>query len=113
MSHEKYEEYQACIVACHDCVVACNHCAASCLQEPDVKMMVRCIGLDMDCAQLCEVAAALMSGGSDFSGRICALCAEVCQACADECGEHDMDHCQQCAEACRRCAAECRKMATA
>lgn len=113
MSHEKYEEYQACIVACHDCVVACNHCAASCLQEPDVKMMVRCIGLDMDCAQLCEVAAALMSGGSDFSGRICALCAEVCQACADECGKHDMDHCQQCAEACRRCAAECRKMATA
>jgi hypothetical protein len=54
-----------------------------------------------------------MSGGSDFSGRICALCAEVCQACADECGRHDVDHCQQCAEACRLCAAECRKMATA
>ena len=113
MSHEKYEEYQGCIVACHACVVACNHCAACCLQEPDVKMLVRCIGLDMDCAQLCEVAAALMSGGSDFAGRLCALCAEVCQACADECGQHDMDHCQQCAEACRLCAAECRKMATA
>jgi hypothetical protein len=113
MSHEKYEEYQACIVACHACVVACNHCAACCLQEPDVKMLVRCIGLDMDCAQVCEVAAALMSGGSDFAGRLCALCVEVCQACADECGKHDMDHCQQCAEACRLCAAECRKMATA
>jgi hypothetical protein len=113
MSREKYEDYQACIVACHACVVACNHCAACCLQEPDVKSMVRCIGLDMDCAQLCEVAAALMSGGSDFAPQLCSLCAQVCQACADECGHHDIDHCQQCAEACRLCAAECRKMAAA
>lgn len=113
MSHEKYEEYQECIVACQACVVSCNHCAASCLQEPDVKHMVRCIGLDMDCAQTCQLAVALMSGGSDFAPRACELCAEVCAACAEECGRHDMDHCQQCAEACRICAEQCRNMAQA
>lgn len=113
MSHEKYLDYQACIVACQACVVACNHCAACCLQEPDVKAMVRCIGLDADCAQVCQLAAALMSGGSDFVPQVCRLCAEVCKACADECARHDMDHCQQCAEACRLCAEQCLKHAAA
>ena len=57
MSHEKYEEYQDCIAACHACAVACNHCAAACLQEDDVKMMAGCIALDIDCAAICRVAA--------------------------------------------------------
>jgi hypothetical protein len=111
MSHEKYEEYQDCIAACHACAVACNHCAACCLQEPGVKHMARCIALDSDCAQLCELAVALMSGGSDYAPRLCALCAEACKDCGDECARHDMDHCQQCAEACRRCEQACRAMA--
>jgi hypothetical protein len=111
MSHEKYEEYQDCIAACHACAVACNHCAACCLQEPDVKHMVRCIALDSDCAQLCELAVALMSGGSDYAPQLCALCADVCKACGDECARHDMDHCQRCAEACRRCEQACRETA--
>jgi uncharacterized protein DUF326 len=112
MSHEKYEEYQDCIAACHACVVACNHCAACCLQEADVKRMVRCIGLDMDCAQACQLAIAFMAGGSEHVAAACRLCGEICQACGDECAKHDMDHCQQCAEACRRCAEECRKIVT-
>src|SRR6476620_10414302 len=93
-----------CIAACNACAVACLHCASSCLQEPDVKMMARCIALDHDCAQLCQAAVALMAGGSDLQGRLCLLCAEACDACSAECGRHDMDHCQQCADACRRCA---------
>ena len=80
MSHEKYEEYQDCIAACHACVVACNHCAACCLQEADVKPMVRCIGLDMDCAQACQLAIAFMAGGSEHVAAACKLCAEICQA---------------------------------
>lgn len=111
MSHEKYEEYQDCIAACHACLVACNHCAASCLQEPDVKAMVRCIALDTDCAQACQLAIAYMAGGSEFVPSLCAFCAKVCVACSQECGLHDMDHCQQCAEACQRCAVACREVA--
>lgn len=111
MSHEKYLEYQECIAACQYCEVSCLHCAASCLQEPHVQHMVRCIGLDTDCAQACGLAISLMSGGSDFVAAACRLCADVCDACAEECARHDMDHCQQCAEACRRCAQACRAMA--
>jgi hypothetical protein len=107
MSHEKYEDYQDCIAACHACVVACNHCAACCLQEPGVAQMVRCIALDMDCAQICQMAVAFMAGGSEHTPAVCRLCADICRACAQECGKHDVDHCQQCAEACRRCAREC------
>ena len=111
MSHEKYEEYQDCIAACYACIVACNHCAACCLQEARVQHLVRCIALDSDCAQICQLAMSFMSGGSDHVGAVCRLCADICEVCADECGEHDMDHCQQCAEACRRCAAACRAVA--
>jgi hypothetical protein len=107
------DKYATCIEACNACAVACHSCAAACLSEPDVKMMARCIALDLDCAQVCQLAAALMAGGSDFAPQLCGLCAEVCEACAAECGGHDVDHCQQCAEACRRCAAECRQMAPA
>ncbi|HYD77331.1 four-helix bundle copper-binding protein [Ramlibacter sp.] len=105
--------YLDCIAACNACAVACQHCAASCLQEPDVKAMVRCIALDMDCAQLCEVSVALMAGASEFAPALCRVCAQACRACAEECARHDMDHCQQCAEACRRCAEACEQMAAA
>src|SRR3569833_3342837 len=98
MSREKYEDYQECIAACHACVVACNHCAASCLQEPDVAHMVRCIALDTDCAQICQLAKTKKTSNSDNAPAESRDCADLCQACGDECGKHDMDHCQQCAE---------------
>jgi len=111
MAKDPLSRHLDCIAACNACAVACQHCAAACLQEPDVKQMVRCIALDMDCAQLCEVAVALMAGSSEFAPALCAVCAQACLACAQECGRHDMDHCQQCAEACRRCAEACSEVA--
>ena len=54
-------------------------------------MMARCIELDRDCADLCALAVRLMSRGSDFAARLCAVCAEVCEACACECTKHDAD----------------------
>lgn len=110
MSHQTFK---ACIEACNACVVACNHCAASCLQEPDVKMMARCIALDMDCAQICALAVAAMARGSEHAKAICTLCADICEACGAECAKHaghGMAHCQACAEACNACAKECRQM---
>lgn len=107
-----HEQYQSCIDECYACATACDHCATSCLNEQDVQMMARCIRLDMDCAQICRLAASYMSKGNDFAGAICNMCAEICEACGEECAQHQMEHCQQCAEACRRCAAECRRMAS-
>jgi hypothetical protein len=107
MAHETYRE---CIEACSACADACDHCATACLSEPDVAAMARCIALDIDCAQVCRVAAAAMARDSELAGAICALCAEVCATCAEECASHRHDHCRQCAEACRRCAEACRRM---
>ena len=103
--------YQACIEACDACALACDTCAASCLREPDPKSMARCIAFDMDCADLCRLASALMARGSGYVRDVCRICAMVCEACGDECSRHAMDHCQHCAEACRRCAHECKGMA--
>jgi hypothetical protein len=103
-----------CIDACNECAVACDYCAAACLSEDEVSMLARCIALNIDCAELCRSAVALMSRGSEFSAALCSVCADVCEECASECERHaDMDHCRECAEACRDCAAECRRMASA
>ncbi|NKE67553.1 four-helix bundle copper-binding protein [Ramlibacter sp. RBP-2] len=106
-----HQNYQSCIDACNACAVACNHCAISCLMEPDVKMMARCIALDIDCAEICQFAAAAMSRASESSRLVCQACAEICRLCGEECAKHRMEHCQQCAQACMRCADECSKMA--
>ncbi len=105
------QQFESCIEACNGCADACDYCAASCLTEPDPKTMARCIALDLDCAQLCRLAAAYMARGSEFVDLACQACAEICDACADECSKHKVSHCQECAQACRRCADECRRMA--
>jgi hypothetical protein len=106
-----HQQYTSCIEACNQCAIACNHCSTACLLEQDVKMMARCIALDMDCAAICELATAAMARGSEQVQGICALCADICDACGEECAKHQMAHCQECAAACRRCAEECRRMA--
>lgn len=111
MSHE---HFRSCIDACVTSALECEHCAEACLHESDVSAMSECIRLDMDCAQICWMAASYMSGGSRFAHELCALCADVCEACADECRRHEKhEHCRRCAEACRRCVDECRAMAGA
>lgn len=108
MSHQ---QFKSCIEACYACAATCDHCASACLQEDDVKMMARCIALDIECARICRLAGASMASGSEFAKDVCRLCAMICQACGDECAKHQMDHCQECAQACHRCADECRRMA--
>jgi hypothetical protein len=109
-----HEQFKTCIDACNACATACGHCAIACLGEKDVAQMARCIQLDVDCAEICRLAAAYMSRGSELAAEACNACAQVCDACAEECERHKaMEHCRKCAEACRRCAEECRRMASA
>lgn len=104
------QQFESCITACHVCANACDMCVAACLKEDDVKMMARCIALDIDCAQICRLAAGVMARGSEFATALCRVCAEICDACGNECAKHQAQHCQDCAAACRRCAEECRRM---
>src|SRR3954449_9487675 len=108
MENQGYHQYKSCIDACLACAAVCNHCAASCLQEEDVKMMARCIQLDMECSAACYAAAQLMSLGSSQAKEMCLICAELCDACSEECGKHNNEHCRECAETCSQCADECR-----
>jgi hypothetical protein len=108
-----HESHQKCIDACDVCAQACDHCATACLEEPDVKELLDCIRLDLDCADICRMASAAMSRGGPAIATICNSCAEVCEMCAIECEKHrHMEHCRACAEACRKCAEECRRMAS-
>lgn len=50
--------------------------------------MARCIALDIDCAVICQLAAAAMARDSTAARGICALVVDVCtdcSDCADEC----------------------------
>lgn len=93
------------------CVAACNYCASACLKEDDVKMMSKCIALDMDCAEICRTTGILLARDSEHGKYMLQECAEICEACAEECGKHQHDHCQACAKACRECAAACKAAA--
>src|SRR5262245_24780619 len=104
------DQYRACIDACNACAEACGHCAKSCLFEPDRHALSRCIQLDLDCAEICHLAADYMSRDSELATEVCSLCARVCEWCAEECDRHSMEHCRKCAEACRACAQECTNM---
>jgi hypothetical protein len=104
---QNHHNHQALIQKLLDCVLACEHCATACLGEDDVKIMVNCIVLDRDCADICNIGARLLQRDSVIAHQYLVLCEEICRLCAAECGKHNMDHCQQCAEACRQCAEAC------
>ena len=110
-----HKQNQTLIEALNNCAAECNHCATACLDEQDVKMLARCIKLDIDCADVCQLTASLIARGSEHGNHLLKECAEICDACADECEKHadHMDHCKACAEECRKCADECRSIAGA
>ena len=100
-----------CLRLCNECAAACLQCASACLKEPEVTAMARCIALDMECADLCQLAAAAMARGDAHKKAVCSICADVCQSCGDECAKHAMDHCKKCADACKKCAESLHSMA--
>ncbi len=51
------DEYKKCIEACYLCAAACDNCAASCFEEENLDVMRACIKLDMQCANMCRLAA--------------------------------------------------------
>ena len=108
MSHEKHHSM---VEALHKCAEECNYCATACLDEKDPEL-VRCIKLNIDCADICRVTASFSARGSEHIMYLMKACAELCDACAEECGRHadKYDQCKKCAETCKTCVEECRLM---
>lgn len=104
------------IDAIQDCAQACNACADACLSESTPAELVRCISLDLDCAEVCYTTVRILSRQSDYdpnvTGAMLEACARVCRACAAECSVHGQDHthCKVCAEACERAEQACNRM---
>lgn len=93
-----------------ECTQTCDYCATACLNEQDAKMLVRCIKLDMECADICYEAVRLVGRQSEIAKQFMQICERICMLCGEECARHQEmhDHCRECAQACRRCAEACR-----
>ncbi len=106
-----------CIQACFDCEQACTACADACLGEEQIEMLIRCIRLNLDCADVCDATGKIVSRQTAFEPvmvqAMLRACAEACRLCGDECAmhaQHGMEHCRVCAEACRRCEQACNQL---
>jgi hypothetical protein len=105
-----------CIDECFDCAATCTSCADACLGESDVPELVRCVRLNLDCADVCDATGRVVTRQteSDVGVVRAALeaCVVACRACAEECDRHAAhhDHCRVCAEVCRRCEQACSEL---
>ena len=102
--------------AAFDCAQTCTACANACLGEPNVADLVRCIRLNMHCADLCDTTGRLISRqeNPDLARAILEACVLACRLCAEECARHShMEHCRVCADACRACEQSCQRVLAA
>ena len=81
----------------------CEWCADQCIAEAD-PMMVECIRLCRDVADLARLNLALLARDSIFGPDAAETFAKAAEACAEECAQHQHAHCQECARICRQAA---------
>jgi hypothetical protein len=98
------------------CAEGCTACADACLSEDSVAELTKCVRTNLDCADVCEATARVLSRHTGYDANISRTlleaCATVCKSCGDECRSHaEMhEHCRICAEACRACEPSCRDL---
>ena len=106
-------EVAAAIEGCLDAAQACTACADACLGEADVAALRACIGLDLDCADVCGATARVLSRQTRYDAflvqRLLHACVRACRSCSEECERHAAHHrhCAICTDACRSCERAC------
>ena len=104
--------HSSCLENCRSCEQACMETVQYCLKKGGEHAKADHIRLLMDCARACGTSAAFIISDSEFSKRMCAICADICSKCADSCAKLPPDDVMKaCAEACKRCAGTCKEMA--
>ena len=107
------EALARCVEQCFACALTCTSCADACLAEKQLKQLVRCIRLNLDCADVCDATGRVLTRQTSSDPRLAPsmleTCAQACRVCAEECERHadHHEHCRVCAEACRRCEQAC------
>ncbi len=66
----RQNRFQNAIEILNDCIQACNSCLTDCLLEQDMSMLVDCIELDRDCADICSLTSQYLARDSRFSAEI-------------------------------------------
>jgi len=113
LDQAKLAETVDAIIACAE---ACTACADACLGEDTVAELTTCIRKDLDCGDICDTTARVLTRQTGYDATISRslleACVAACKACGDECSRHaDMhEHCRICAEACRACEKACRDL---
>jgi len=80
-----------------------------------VQDLVRCIRINLDCSEVCNVTGDLLLRQTELDEVLHAqiqACVTACQRCEAECSNHaeSMEHCRVCAESCRNCALTCKAL---
>ncbi|HVL83343.1 MAG TPA: hypothetical protein VM367_03485 [Pseudonocardia sp.] len=82
--------------------------------------MVRCIRLNLDCADVCATTGRVLSRRTTAEPELIRAVptarARACRTCGAECarhGEAGMRHCAVCAGSCRRCEQACEQLLAA
>jgi hypothetical protein len=113
------ESLLRCIEETLACTQACTVCADACLAEDDVAELRRCIGLNLDCADVCDTTTRVLgrAGSADLElmRSVLLACIQACRSCGAECEQHaeHHEHCRVCAASCRRCEELCEQALTA
>jgi hypothetical protein len=90
------EPLARCIEECLACAFACTSCADADLAEEEVRELVRCIRLDLDCADVCDATGRVLTRQTSFEPSLARslveTCAQTCRLCAAECERHAEHH---------------------
>ncbi|WP_258369571.1 four-helix bundle copper-binding protein [Georgenia satyanarayanai] len=98
------------------CSQACTACADACLSEDMVDQLRTCIRTNLDCADICDTTARVLSRHTGYDATLTRAmlqaCIQACRTCGDECAAHagHHEHCRVCAEACRACEQACAEL---
>lgn len=102
-----------------ECAQTCTACADACLAEDMVAELRYCIRTNLDCADICDTTARMVSRQTQPNMELLRTqvqaCALACKTCGDECERHASmhEHCRVCAESCRRCEQACNQLLSA
>jgi hypothetical protein len=86
----------ATIEALSDCAQACTACADDCLSEQNVAELVKCVRLDLDCADVYTATLRVASRQTEYDANLTRpqlqACVAACKSCGDECERHAQRH---------------------
>ncbi len=107
------------IETCLECTQAGTACSDADLGEQMVADLAKCARLNLDCADMCETTARVLTRQTgydrDMTRAVVQACAQACRVSGDECDRHARmhEHCRVCAEVCRRCQRVCEEVLAA